>query len=344
MSEHVRVLIVDDNPHDRGLVLRELKRAFAEVEAHQVLDRTQLDEALSMPPFDIVVTDYKLQWTNGIRVLQEVKQCWPECPVIMFTASGSEEVAVDAMKLGLDDYVIKSVSHLVRLRAAVGAAIQNAKVRRRARDLQHKVDALLNRLNLGVFRCGPDGQLTSANRAFERLVGAETSEEAAAAWDRLRLDCPGADQLIASVPRDEVAELEIHRFPGGNEQVCRLSLTRSVTSSGEVIIDGLLEDITARKRAESERQAQLLAAERLAMLSKRERDVFDAVVTGQANKVTARQLQITEKTVEKHRANVMRKLRVRSVAQLVRLDVLAGQLEQPPRTDERPTLSRSVMS
>ena len=46
------------------------------------------------------MTDYHLQWSDGIRVLQAVKQRLPNCPVIMFTATGNEEIAVEAMKKG----------------------------------------------------------------------------------------------------------------------------------------------------------------------------------------------------------------------------------------------------
>ena len=59
------------------------------------------------------------------------------------------------------------------------------------------------------------------------------------------------------------------------------------------------------------------------MLSAREQEVLCEVVSGDTNKRIARHLDISEKTVEKHRSNLMKKLRVRSVAELVRLALLA---------------------
>jgi FixJ family two-component response regulator len=66
---------------------------------------------------------------------------------------------------------------------------------------------------------------------------------------------------------------------------------------------------------------------RLARLSARERAVFDQVVQGKANKVVAIEFGISEKTVEAHRARVMHKLGATSLAQLVRMDLAASQLE-----------------
>ena len=60
------------------------------------------------------------------------------------------------------------------------------------------------------------------------------------------------------------------------------------------------------------------------MLSPRERQVLAHVVAGEANKVVARSLDISEKTVEKHRASLMKKMDVRNVADLVRVSLLAG--------------------
>jgi FixJ family two-component response regulator len=78
------------------------------------------------------------------------------------------------------------------------------------------------------------------------------------------------------------------------------------------------------------------AVERLSVLTARERQVLDMVVTGRPNKVIAFELSISPRTVENHRAQVMRKLRVRSVAELVRLAVSAGQVETDKPASTRP--------
>jgi two-component system, LuxR family, response regulator FixJ len=83
-----------------------------------------------------------------------------------------------------------------------------------------------------------------------------------------------------------------------------------------------LDEFRRRARAERER----LTA-RLSCLTAREREVFDQVVHGKANKVVAIEFGISEKTVEAHRARVMHKLGATSLAELVRMDLAANQLD-----------------
>jgi len=83
----VRILLLDDNPDDRVLVIRALKKDFPEVVIREVINTDDLDRALSGGGFDLVITDYHLCWTDGLRVLREVKERFPGCPVIMFTGT-----------------------------------------------------------------------------------------------------------------------------------------------------------------------------------------------------------------------------------------------------------------
>ena len=123
MNGTLKILLVEDNPDDRALVVRELSREFPGCKFTKTADLMELSMALQHGPWDLVVTDYQLRWSDGLRVLMSVKSRWPECPVIMFTGTGSEEIAVQAMKAGLDDYVLKSPKYYARCRTVrAGAA------------------------------------------------------------------------------------------------------------------------------------------------------------------------------------------------------------------------------
>jgi two-component system CheB/CheR fusion protein len=117
------VLLVDDNPDDRALVSRELLRHFSDVRILQAGTPETLAETLDQERFDVTITDYRLRFSDGITVLRELKRRFPERPVIMFTASGNEEVAVEAMKEGLDDYITKTAKHYPRIGYAVRACL-----------------------------------------------------------------------------------------------------------------------------------------------------------------------------------------------------------------------------
>jgi PAS domain S-box-containing protein len=83
-------------------------------------------------------------------------------------------------------------------------------------------------------------------------------------------------------------------------------------------------DVTDRRKQEELAHERVVAGVQMQNLSDRERDVMRLVVLGDANKVIARKLGLSIKTIEKHRSSLMKKLRVRSVPELVRLALLAG--------------------
>jgi two-component sensor histidine kinase len=130
----LRVLLVDDNQDDRRLAIRELQRGFPGLAVHEITSRREFEEHLEGGHFDITITDFQLGWGTGLEVLREIKQRFGDCPVIMFSATASQEDAIEAMKSGLDDYVVKSPKHYARLPAAVRRARENVKL---AADKRH---------------------------------------------------------------------------------------------------------------------------------------------------------------------------------------------------------------
>jgi PAS domain S-box-containing protein len=122
----LRLLLIDDNPHDRELLARELRQRFVPLTIEPVRDQLEFERALAYASFDAVVVDYQIHWSTGLDVLRAVKRARPQCPVVMFTASGSEEIAVQAMKEGLDDYVTKTVKHYARLPFSLESALERA--------------------------------------------------------------------------------------------------------------------------------------------------------------------------------------------------------------------------
>jgi FixJ family two-component response regulator len=87
----------------------------------------------------------------------------------------------------------------------------------------------------------------------------------------------------------------------------------------ELLLDRIQRAVAENVRAGGERIKRIEIAERMQLLTPREREVLDLVVAGQTNKGAARHLDISEKTVEIHRANVMRKMQAKSLADLVKM-------------------------
>jgi two-component system response regulator AtoC len=100
-----QVLVVDDDPAV-GKVLAALL-GQAGIACHYVPDAARALEALGERAIDVVVTDLRMPGTSGVELLVDIVDRWPEIPVILLTAHGSVEVAVEAMKKGAADFLLK---------------------------------------------------------------------------------------------------------------------------------------------------------------------------------------------------------------------------------------------
>jgi len=148
----LRVLLVEDNEDHALLARRALERR-----GHTVTAAPGPDEALAElehTEYDVVAVDYQLPGATGLEVLQRIAQRAERLPVVMVTASGSEQVAVVALKRGARDYVVKSPGYerelaralelaWVQARAEEAEAALREEVERRART--DHLTGLLNR-------------------------------------------------------------------------------------------------------------------------------------------------------------------------------------------------------
>ena len=139
----MRVLVLDDNADDRQLVLHELTALWPDVIAIEVSDVATFEEALNARAPDLVVTDLDLRWASGRDAFVTTKQRYPACPVVMFTGTGDETIAVELMKSGLDDYVVKSPRQMLRLRASLRIAVEIAASRNALSEREAQLIALV---------------------------------------------------------------------------------------------------------------------------------------------------------------------------------------------------------
>ncbi|MEW6492758.1 MAG: response regulator [Cyanobacteriota bacterium] len=261
----IHALLIDDNVNDRFLISRELKRAFPDLQIEEIIEAEGFEQALAADRFDVVVTDYQLQWTNGLEILGAIKDRYPDLPVIMFTGTGNQEIAVEAMKQGLDDYIVKSPKHFIRLSVAVKSVLERAEERHRAALLEVRLQSLLERLNLGVFRATSEQQRLEGNSAFLRILGLISLAQAQT--HQLDQLFSGLTELYLGQTREREFQL---RRPDGNLIWVLLNETLS-TINGETVLDGLLEDITSRKQSE---EAVQRYARRLQTLQELDRSIL----------------------------------------------------------------------
>ncbi|HUF19754.1 MAG TPA: response regulator [Burkholderiales bacterium] len=148
MTGKIRVLMIEDSEDDALLVARELQRNGFEVVSLRVDTAPELQDALARSLWDVVLSDYMMPSFNGLQALAMVRQHDPDLPFIVVSGAVGEELAVDTMKSGAQDYVMKN--NLARLTQAVRREIADARMRRERKQAQLALAASEERLQLVV--------------------------------------------------------------------------------------------------------------------------------------------------------------------------------------------------
>ncbi len=251
-----RIAVIDDDAQMRNMVASRLAREFPTLHIEILGDEQTLEQSLEQAGLTAVVTDYDLGWTDGMAVLQRVKQRWPCCPVIMFTGSGSESVAVEAMKAGLHDYVLKGARQIPYLLAAVHSALDRARAHRAQMEAEARYQGLFERVPVGLYRTTPDGDIREANPALAEMLGYGTQADLLTMnANDLFVDPGECERWQALMVRDRVVHHveTLWRRCGGELLWVELS-ARAILSHEDQVIwhEGAAMDITERKRHQRE--------------------------------------------------------------------------------------------
>ena len=171
----VRILVVEDRPEDRELIEYELTRAKVRFESRVAETREDFLQELRAFRPDVVLSDFSLPQFDALEALAILRRHDPQIPFVLVTGAHSEEVAVECMKRGADDYIMKST--LKRLPSAVVNALNKRAVERqmahteeslRERDIQYRTIAEHTR-DL-IFILDKHGQFAYARPSFRRAV------------------------------------------------------------------------------------------------------------------------------------------------------------------------------
>ena len=259
MKTKIHILHIDDNIHDRQLVIDALQRENNEFNVTEADNREKFEKYLAEGTFDLVLSDFNILGFDGLQVLQFVKSQNPGLPVIIVTGTGSEEIAIQAMKMGASDYVIKSVNHIRGLVPTIKKVLEHKKVQeeqKRAEDALHESEIRLRRLlenSLdGILMTSPDGRIFSANPAMCTLLN-RTEEEIIHLGRQGIVDTNDPHLPILIEEREKTGkakgELRMIRKDGLMVPV-EVSTSLFVDKFGEVRTSMIVRDITTRKQVE----------------------------------------------------------------------------------------------
>ena len=107
MKSHLKILLVEDRESDAELIMYEVSKSFPDTQFKLIRNKKEFDPILKSFDFDIVLSDYSLPDMTGLVVLKSIRTIAPETPFILITGFLGEEKAIEVLKAGVDDYILK---------------------------------------------------------------------------------------------------------------------------------------------------------------------------------------------------------------------------------------------
>jgi PAS domain S-box-containing protein len=269
MERPLRVLIVEDSEDDALLIVRTLKKGGFDPVHERVETAEGMLSALSGGSWDVVLCDYKMPRFSGLRALEIFREAGIDIPFILVSGTIGEEVAVEAMKAGAHDYIMKD--RLQRLMPAIERELKEAAMRQGRKQVEQalrvaevKYSSIVENALEGIYQSTPEGRFLIVNPAMARIYGYDSKEELIAGVTDI-----GAQLYASRDDRGEVMRLlnEDGFLSDFEVQHCRkdgsavwVSLNaRAVKDEAGAIVylEGVVANITDRKRLETERQKSL---------------------------------------------------------------------------------------
>jgi len=268
--EPIRLVLVEDDEHDALLVEDHLRRGGLDFEWVRVQTERELEAALARG-CDLVLCDHSLPGFDGVRALQVVRAWDADLPLIFVSGTIGEETAVDAMRRGARDYVLKD--NLTRLLPALRRELAELALRREQRRLEAqrqatereraRLAAVLDATPDLVAIASPEGRLSYLNDAGRRLLGLGPG----AALPSAGLDELFSEHLAARLLNDAfpaacrdghwLGEVELPGRDGADPVPLSKLVVARRDERGEVDCLALVaRDISERKQFEAELQHQ----------------------------------------------------------------------------------------
>lgn len=175
-AKKINILIVDDNIDHQILMQEALLKLIDDVTVVFAGTGEECFLELLKENYDAMVIDFNLSDMNGLEVLRRMNNDEYHIPAIMVTAFGDENIAVDAMKLGAFDYIVKSEGYLNRLSSIILRMMQEPKLKKekekvesdlRASELKYKI--LIDNMIDVVFTADKELNIISINLAGQRV-------------------------------------------------------------------------------------------------------------------------------------------------------------------------------
>ncbi len=259
MFSHLNLLIVDDSEDDAILIARALQKEQFKLSYKRVDNAADLSATLDSDTWDLIISDYSMPAFSGADALALCREKAFDAPFIIVSGRIGEEVAVDMMKAGASDYVMKD--DLPRLAPAITRELRAAhdrKVRRQAQLAMAHLASIVETCDDAIISQTLGGTVLSWNSGAEQMFGYSAREMVGESIETLvpadlHQEISSIRDVIERGHRVERIETVRMRRDGTGIDV---SITVSPIKNSDGDIQGasiILRDITERKRQEKER-------------------------------------------------------------------------------------------
>ena len=178
-SNYVRLLLIEDSEDHRFLLKHELESSTVKFEIVEAGRGIEAEQIILQHPFtfDIVILDYNLPDKSGLELLNQIRTTGKDVEVIITTGMGSERVAVDALRLHVNDYIIKEGNFAVQVAKAVLYSYERLKLKRALQEKEEllriselKYRTLIENANDGIIVIDENECITDANAYMTKLT------------------------------------------------------------------------------------------------------------------------------------------------------------------------------
>ena len=255
MKKPVRILIVEDKPDDADLAKYEIRSLLSDCEFQVVETRERFVQALETFQPDVVLSDYTLPRFDGMKALKLTLQHAPLTPFIIWTGSISEDAAVECVKAGANNYILKD--NLKRLGPAILRALEEKELLAARKQAEQKYQSIFENSMDGIFQSSPEGRYLNLNPAMARLYGYASPKEMIESIRNIATQIyvePEKRSSFVSLleSQDSVENFEARNYRKDGSIIWTSTSARTVRDQyGNVLYyEGFIQDITQRKRVE----------------------------------------------------------------------------------------------
>ena len=189
MTSNLKILIADDN-RDHVQLMGEIIKQELGAEIDSATTGEECLKKVDKNSYDLLLLDYLFPKISGFDILKTIteKQC--DLPVIMVTGHGNEKIAMEAMRAGAIDYIVKSEDRFGALPSATKKAIEKSQLKNRLRESEEKFKNLFESANDAIIYLDRSGRILEVNKKAVEMFGRSKQEVSGKHFTRLGIFSP----------------------------------------------------------------------------------------------------------------------------------------------------------